>query len=193
MLSTNLKNKKILITAGPTWVPIDNVRIISNLATGETGILLAKEAKRLGAKVTLLQGPIAFAELRDKIKRELRFKKYDVIIHSAAVSDFRLLRKIKGKLDSGRAYNLSLAPLPKISRDIKRLSRQAKLVIFKLEPGLSDKNLIRKAMLLQFKAEAQIVVANRLNPYRAFIINQNAKAIPVRTKQELVKKLLKII
>ena len=55
--SHKLKNKKVLITAGPTWVPIDNVRVISNTATGETGILLSEKLKNLGAKVTLLLGP----------------------------------------------------------------------------------------------------------------------------------------
>lgn len=185
-----LRNKRILITAGPTWVPIDSVRIISNIATGQTGTLLAEEAKRQGAKVTLFQGPFAFNELRDKIKKELRLRRYDVIIHSAAVSDFKPGKKIKGKLASGRAYNLRLSPLPKISRDIKRLCGQAKLVMFKLEPGLSDKNLIRRAKVLRSKAGAYIIVGNRLNPYRAFIIDKYGKTVSVRTKSELAKKLI---
>ncbi|MBU1999188.1 MAG: phosphopantothenoylcysteine decarboxylase, partial [Candidatus Omnitrophica bacterium] len=67
MLS-NLKNKKILITAGPTWVPVDDVRVISNSASGETGILLAKRLSGQGAKVTLLLGPIGNYNPDKKIK-----------------------------------------------------------------------------------------------------------------------------
>jgi phosphopantothenoylcysteine decarboxylase/phosphopantothenate--cysteine ligase len=83
-----IERKKILITAGPTWVPIDKVRVISNIASGETGILLAKEADRLGLDVTLILGPIGsrfkktigvkrfhhFDELHGLIKRELKNK-----------------------------------------------------------------------------------------------------------------------
>jgi phosphopantothenoylcysteine decarboxylase/phosphopantothenate--cysteine ligase len=83
-------NKRILITAGPTWVPIDSVRVISNIATGETGILLAQEAVRRGFGVTLLLGPCDcccigqgfkvvrfrfFDELRQRLKEELSSKK----------------------------------------------------------------------------------------------------------------------
>ncbi len=53
----SLNGKRILITAGPTWVPIDNVRVISNIATGTTGVLLAWQTSAQGAKVTLVLGP----------------------------------------------------------------------------------------------------------------------------------------
>jgi len=81
-----LATKSVLITAGPTWVAIDSVRVISNTATGETGTLLAERFAQQGAKVTLLLGPVSncclnkkirvinfkfFDELRDKLIREL--------------------------------------------------------------------------------------------------------------------------
>ena len=53
----DLKKKRVLITAGPTWVPVDSVRVISNTASGETGILLARQLRRIGAKPTLILGP----------------------------------------------------------------------------------------------------------------------------------------
>ena len=99
--SMNFKNKHILITAGPTWVPIDSVRVISNIATGQTGISLANQFSSLGAKVTLLLGPQAnsiqinndikvinfkfFDELKQLLAKELKSKQLDLIIHSAAV------------------------------------------------------------------------------------------------------------
>ena len=83
----HLNGKRILITAGPTWVPIDSVRIISNVATGTTGVLLSREAVAKGAKVTLVIGPSCgynlnksiriihfrfFDELKNILKRELK-------------------------------------------------------------------------------------------------------------------------
>ncbi len=57
-LSKSLKNKKVLITSGPTWVSIDPMRVISNRATGELGHKLALALAKEGAKVTLLEGPV---------------------------------------------------------------------------------------------------------------------------------------
>jgi phosphopantothenoylcysteine decarboxylase/phosphopantothenate--cysteine ligase len=203
-----LKNKRILITAGPTWVPIDGVRVISNIATGQTGILLAKQLSKSGAKVTLALGPVSsccvnnkvkiinfrfFDELRSRLKKELRSKKYDIIIHSAAVSDFKPAQPAKGKLVSERSYNLKLSPLPKIIKDIRILNPKAKLVMFKLETGVSDNVLIQRAELARDKVKADFVVANRINPYRAFIIDRKSNIVSAKNKRELVKKLLTLI
>jgi len=226
----SLKNKQILITAGPTWVAIDKIRVISNIATGETGILLAKKLSKLAAKVTLFLGPVPnvvslrglsagslretkakirfgislgrvnnkfkivnfifFNELKDALKKELSRKKYDFIIHSAAVADFKPKIESRGKLSSDKIYHLKLYPLPKIIKEIRTLNPQAKLVMFKLEAGLNDKTLIKKAILARNKIGAEIVVANRLNPYRAFIINKENKIIAVKDKKELTNKLI---
>lgn len=198
-----LRNSRVLITAGPTWVAIDDVRVISNIATGETGILLAQNFARLGAKVTLLLGAVNtccldkkirlvnfrfFTELRDKIRRELSLNKYDFIVHNAAVSDFAP-EAVKGKIASGDPISLKLKPLPKITGDIRRLAPEAKLVIFKLESGVNDTVLINRAKAARRDLGADFVVANRLKPYKAFIIGENKDSICVRSKHVLVKQL----
>lgn len=203
----NLKNKRVLITAGPTWVPIDSVRVISNIATGETGLLLAQQAKKQGAKVTLMLGPVSeccldkairiirfifFDELRDKIIRELSLHKYDAIIHSAAVSDFGP-EQFRGKIDSDKIYDLKLRPLAKIIQDIRHLAPKAKLIMFKLESGICDAALIKRARQAQVKAKAEFIIANRLKPYRAFLIDKEGKAISLKNKGALAKRLLKVI
>ncbi len=202
------KNKRILITAGPTWVAIDSVRVISNIASGETGILLAREAARQGFKVTLFLGPAQdyfpkystkivrfkfYDELRAKLKKELSVTPYDYIIHSAAVSDFAPARTFKGKIASGEGVTLRLRPLSKITSDIKRAAPKAKLVIFKLEVGVSDRELIKRARTTQKKAGAELVIANKFNPYKAFIIDKKGSILSVKSKIELIKRLLKII
>ncbi len=207
--SHKLKNKRILITAGPTWVPIDAVRVISNIATGETGILLAQQLEKLGARITLLMGPVGacclnnkikiirfkfFDELRDIINKELRAKKYDVVIHSAAVSDFKSGHYLNSKLSSDKIYNLKLAPLPKIVRDIRYGAPKAKLVIFKLEEGVPDKILIRRARESLLAYRADLVVANEIHPdYKAFILDKEKVYFQVNSKKGLVKKMIKLI
>jgi len=204
--SHKLKNKKILITAGPTWVAIDEVRIISNIATGETGVLLAEKLQKLGAKVTLLLGPVGicclnkkirllhfkfFDELRNILKKELRSNKYDIIIHSAAVSDFRPAKSIKGKLDSNTPYNFRLVPLPKIIRDIRNFASAAKLVMFKLETAISDRILINRARESYRIYGADLAIANRLFPkYKAFILDRNNIYAECISKKQLIKKLV---
>jgi phosphopantothenoylcysteine decarboxylase/phosphopantothenate--cysteine ligase len=203
-----LKGKKILITAGPTWVPIDDVRIISNVATGRTGILLAREAAVRRAEVTLVLGPGEervrgklsrlirfrfFSELKDILKRELKNKKYDIVIHSAAVSDFKPDYKLKGKLNSDKGCRLKLIPLEKLVVLIRRFAPKSILVMFKLEPTVTDKTLIQRAKSSRDMVGADMVVANRLSPYRAFIIDKENNQIKAQSKQELAKKLIKVL
>ena len=203
-----LKGKKILITAGPTWVPIDDVRIISNVATGRTGILLAREAAVRRAEVTLVLGPGEervrgklsrlirfrfFSELKDILQRELKNKKYDIVIHSAAVSDFKPEYKLKGKLNSDKGCRLKLIPLEKLVVLIRRFAPKSILVMFKLESTVTDKTLIQRAKSSRDMVGADMVVANRLNPYRAFIIDKKGNRTKVKNREQLAKKLIKLL
>jgi len=206
-----LKNKRVLITAGPTWVPIDKVRVISNVATGKTGILLAKELCRLGAKVTLLLGPVKydylnkniklinfqfFAELKDLIKKELSSKKYDIFIHTAAVSDYRPLKTYSYKIKSDiKNLKLNLIPTEKLIEMIKKIVPYIFLVGFKLEEGVSSKRLISRAKSLIKRAKLDLAVANEVcnNYYRAFIVNHKKIQGPFFNREEMVKNLIKLI
>lgn len=207
--SKKSKGKRILITAGPTWVPIDEVRVISNIASGETGILLAEKLLKYGAGVTLVLGPVEsccinkkiklvrfkfFDQLRSRLKKELLSKNYDCIIHCAAVSDFRPLNPTRGKLASNKAHNLKLTVLPKIVNEIRKLCPAAKLVMFKLGAGISDIELIRRAREALLKAQADLIVANRITPsYKAFILNKNETLGRINSKKELADKLADLI
>lgn len=97
----NLKGKKILITAGPTYEPIDPVRFIGNRSTGKMGIAIAEAAAKRGAKVTLVIGPTHLKTNRPNIetisvqtakemldKVLLRKNEANIIILSAAVADY---------------------------------------------------------------------------------------------------------
>ncbi|HEX5639275.1 MAG TPA: bifunctional phosphopantothenoylcysteine decarboxylase/phosphopantothenate--cysteine ligase CoaBC [Burkholderiaceae bacterium] len=105
-----LAGKRILLTAGPTFEPIDPVRGITNLSSGKTGFALARAARDAGADVTLVAGPVSLAtprgvkrvdvtgasEMHDAVMRGLPV---DVFVGVAAVADWRVAnpsdRKIK--------------------------------------------------------------------------------------------------
>ncbi len=145
---TAKKHKRVLITSGPTWVGIDKVRVISNIATGAGGISLANKLQRKGYKVTLLLGPVAagqinkkvrvvryrfFDELKKALKKELRKTTYHWAVHSAAVSDFRPRQANTGKIKSARKkLLLELIPTEKLVCLFKKIQPKLKLVIFKL-------------------------------------------------------------
>ena len=93
--------KRVVVTAGPTREPIDPVRYISNRSSGKMGVAIAREARRRGAQVVLIHGPMAVepplwvesilvettAQMRDAVLRE--FDGCDVLIKAAAPGAFR--------------------------------------------------------------------------------------------------------
>lgn len=206
-----MKNKRILITAGPTWVKIDNVRVISNIATGQTGILLANKAALAGAKVTLLLGPIAdkgyslektvkvlpfkfFDELKEKVFKELRDVRFDAVIHSAAVCDYKPKNTNKNKITSGlRFLTLNLVPTPKILDLIRAKNKTLKIAAFKFEPGADKNKLINKARSLIKRSKSDLVAANTIfkSKYTAYIISNNKLSGAITDKEKLADELLK--
>ena len=215
-MNTNKKGKKIkvLVTAGPTWVKIDRVRVISNIFTGKTGFLIARAFRDRGFRVTLLLGPSVFCpqdkkiniirfkyfeELRNLIVRELKDRNYKAVIHSAAISDFTPCRLYKGKISSSKGgLALKLRPAPKIIKDIRRERNDIFLVQFKLEVGKKRKDLINVACNSLVKNNADLVVANDLEDfkglsYRGYIIDKNKNVAIVRTRKGLAHKLIEIL
>jgi len=196
-LKNNLCGKKILISAGPTWVALDAVRVISNTASGETGMRLARSFARVGAQVTLLLGPgrVApigvgrgvrilrfsfFEELAVLLDRQLQTSRYDCVVHAAAVSDFTPLRVRAGKVSSQCAeLVVRLVPTPKLIDRIKRSNPLAFLVGFKYVPEAADPVLRREAKRLLRGSCADLVVANtmRRKVYRAHFIDAQGQLL----------------
>lgn len=203
-----IKNKKILITAGPTWVPLDSVRVISNTATGETGLLLADKLARAGARVTLIAGPGVgvpaskkikvihfnfFFQLEDIIFRQLKAGRYDVVIHSAAVSDYEPVKVMAGKVKSGLgSWKVILKPTPKIIDCIKKIAPRVFLVGFKFQPGAGKSMLTKSAKALMRRADLDLTVANTAiaGKYRAYILSGNKISQVLISKERLVSALI---
>ncbi|MDD4183748.1 MAG: phosphopantothenoylcysteine decarboxylase [Candidatus Omnitrophica bacterium] len=204
--------KRILITAGPTWVKIDAVRVITTIFSGNTGIFLARNFRKHGFKVTLfinsqhlnkteLNGvriiPFKyFEDFKEKITRELKTGCYDTIIHSAAVSDYRLVKVFKGKIASGKkSLILKLAPAEKIIKIMRKLQKNATLIQFKLE--IKRKSLVKKAFQSLKENKSDFVIANAFDDlklgYKSFMIDKNSNIITINSKNVLFEKLENIV
>jgi len=123
-----LAGARVLITAGPTFEPIDAVRGITNRSSGKMGYAIARAAADAGAKVTLISGPVSLtapasaeltrvgtaAEMFDAVKRNAA--RTDIYIGVAAVADYRVdkPRKHKIKKTDRAQLELKLVPNPDI-------------------------------------------------------------------------------
>jgi len=208
----SLKNKKVLITCGPTWVPIDSVRVISNTSSGELAHIIAKNLSHEQAKVTLLQGPVThpflcprlkiisfeyFDELAKLLTHELKKNHYDIVIHAAAVSDYQLKKASPIKMSSHlKSLHLDLTPTQKLISKIKKISPKSFLVGFKLETKTNKRNLLKKAQQLLKDAHCNLVIANILNKksYKAYIVNKKGSMIAkANSRKEIALKLTKTL
>ncbi|MDD5120329.1 MAG: phosphopantothenoylcysteine decarboxylase [Candidatus Omnitrophica bacterium] len=203
--------KRVLITAGQTWVAIDRARVISNISSGHTGCILAEKFRSLGLKVTLLLGPgnfcIAssgiriirfhyFSELQALLKKELRSSKYAAVIHSAAVSDYRPDKIITGKINSGRKiWRINLVPTKKLIAIFKDFTSNLLTVGFKFEPLLNKTSLIKKGGQFLKQAGLDLVVANsnKNKCYTAYILNHRKHYGPFHRKAGMANHLVKLV
>lgn len=200
----------MLITSGPTWVALDAMRVLSNRSSGRMGRALCEELKRNKARITLLEGPVTipvakkqatvkkfkfYDELAALLKQELK-KKYDVVIHAAAVSDFKPRTAAKGKIHSTGRKSIQLVPTAKLINSIKAGRQQPLLVGFKLEPGLTKSKAYGVSRKLFTDAHCDLVVANSINKrnYHGFIVSRDKKVVASGiSRRTIVKALIKII
>jgi len=205
-----LRGRKILITAGPTWVALDEVRVVSNISTGELGNLLAQAAVKAGMKVDVFLGTVSypftvtgaqvfrfryFEDLCRLIEEQLRRQKYDVILHVAAVSDY-LARSALGKISSlNKSLIIRLRQAPKLVVRLRALNPKAFLVMFKLEAGITDAILKKRALQAMKKCGADLVVANRFagGRYRGFILGCEGAPLRGLKRKELTEVLFHIL
>jgi phosphopantothenoylcysteine decarboxylase/phosphopantothenate--cysteine ligase len=208
----SLKNKKILITGGPTWVSIDPVRVVSNISSGELAHRIADLLCYEKAHVTLLEGPVThqikdqnikiipfryFDELAQLLKEQLAKTHYDIVIHAAAVSDYQIKKTFSKKLKSNLSrLSLSLIRTPKLITQIKKIDPAVFLVGFKLETAADKRSLLSQAKILIREAKCDLVIANALNKnnYSAYIIN-NAGDVCAKanSRKEIAHRLIKTL
>ena len=166
----DLKDKKILITAGPTYEKIDPVRFIGNYSSGKMGFALAEECSRRGAKVVLVAGPVSLT-CTESIQRvdvesckEMyeaavgEFPNCDAAILCAAVADFRPETIAEQKIKRvGDELLLKLKPTLDIAATLGTMKGEGqRIVAFALETNEEESNAQRKLE----KKNADFIVLN---------------------------------
>ena len=212
--SLPLKNKKVLITAGPTYEAIDPVRFIGNHSSGKMGFSLAKEAAELGAIVTLITGPTAQIISHPNIlivnvvstqEMFVAVKEYylntDIAIAAAAVADFKpekqVLQKIKKKTN---LLTLNLVPTQDILAYMGSKKKKQYLLGFALETN----NAIENAKEKLYNKNLDGIVLNSLqDPGAGFSVatnkityihaNQSINKFPLQSKSDCAKVIFKQI
>jgi len=183
---SSLKNKQVVITAGPTREPIDPVRYLSNRSSGKMGYAIAAAARNAGANVTLISGPASLSSPQDitfiKVNTANEMLEAvmsvisdcDIFIAAAAVVDYRPLhiepKKIK---KSGDEMTLTLVRNPDILDAVSHLSRRPICIGFAAETD----NLIKHAKEKLKKKNLDMIVANPVGQNQGFDSDDNEAII----------------
>ncbi|MFA5869513.1 MAG: bifunctional phosphopantothenoylcysteine decarboxylase/phosphopantothenate--cysteine ligase CoaBC [Candidatus Bathyarchaeia archaeon] len=212
----DLKGRSILITAGPTRAYIDAFRYITNPSSGKMGVAIAEDAMERGAEVTLVYGPATAPpppnakvikietteEMLDAVVGELKAKKYDAAILSAAASDWGPAERVMEKTPSSKGeWVLKLKALPKIIAQVKKADPKVFLVGFKAEYNISPEELVDRSYKRLKEMKMNLIVANDVSKEnRGFNVDTNEvyiidskrviTHIPLTTKREIAVKLL---
>jgi len=203
--------KNIVITAGPTYEPIDPVRFIGNHSSGKMGYALANCAAELGAKVTLISGPTAgntahpnvsvlpvttAAEMRNACMEN--YDAADALIMAAAVADFKPTKEIDQKIKKQDGLNaISLAPTTDILAHLGKIKKHQVLIGFALETentlvNANDK-MMRKnldAIVLNSLADDGAGFGHETNKISFLQRDKDVVHYPLKPKDEVSKDVL---
>lgn len=213
---SGLKGKRILVTAGATSEKIDPVRVITNKSSGKMGVRIAEQAFLRGAEVILLRSANSVepdyhireemfetvTDLIEKVREHI--KNADIVIHSAAVSDFTVSGKYKGKISSSAGLRLELSPTTKIFEKMKKMNERIFLIGFKAEHNVTKNELLRRAQGILKKADADMVVANDVSirgrgfnadTNEVYVVDCKGKAvhIPLADKRTIADRILDLL
>jgi phosphopantothenoylcysteine decarboxylase/phosphopantothenate--cysteine ligase len=171
---SNLRGKKVVITAGPTYEPIDPVRFIGNFSSGRMGIDLAEEATKRGAEVFLILGPTHLQPKSAQIKvtkvktgaemlaaTEVHFKNADILIFAAAVADYTPANPAAQKIKkSEEQMQLTLQKTTDIAKTFGSVKTSNQISVgFALE----TENEVEFAQEKRKKKNFDLIVLNSLN------------------------------
>ncbi len=209
----SLRGVRVLITAGPTYEPMDPVRFIGNRSSGKMGYAVAQSARARGAEVVLVSGPsplppppgvqlirVQTAEqMFEAVKAQ--FPACDVFIATAAVADYRpeVVRPLKHKRKK-TPWNLRLVPNPDILGTVAQQKGERIVVGFAAE---TDKLLENARAKLRQKNLDLIALNDVLDPQSGFEVDTNrltlifadgrVQPLPLMSKRECAERLMDTI
>lgn len=172
-LKKDLEGKKVLVTAGPTFEPLDPVRFIGNHSSGKMGIAIAEELARRGAKVQLVMGPSSLhtvlpgihvknVETAEEMYQAClqEFPKADVAIMSAAVADYTPVEKASEKIKKTTdTFTIELKKTRDILQSLGGMKHNGQLLVgFALETT-NEQEYARNKLK---KKNADLIILNSL-------------------------------
>ena len=210
-IKTPLKNKKILISAGPTRENIDPVRFISNRSSGKMGYAIAEEARNMGANVQLVSGPVSLEnpsevnvihvetgqQMHDEMSKHLDS---DIIVMCAAVSDYKVKDIANEKIKSTKSsIALDLYPTTDIIKSLAK-NTEATIVAFALETSNGKKNALKKlkdkgadVIVLNHPSEDGCGIDSNFNKVSILSRDNNSYEINKNRKDRVAKQILKFV
>lgn len=212
LLKKKLKNKKVLVTAGPTYEPIDPVRFIGNFSSGKMGFALAEELAERGAEVVLICGPTSLNIKHTSIYRidvqtademfnvaEKHFDQCDAAIMAAAVADFKPAQRFDKKVKRNNdELTIHLKPNKDIAAHLGKIKKKNQVIIgFALETN----DEIENAKMKINNKNLDFIVLNSLKDHQAgfgfdtnkiSIIDSKGvlEAFELKTKKEVAKDII---
>ena len=191
----DLLGKKVVVTAGPTMVPIDPVRILTNRSSGKMGYSIAEEARDRGAEVVLISGPTSLRkpngikvidiktneDMFNAIKNE--FEDADIVIKSAAVADYKAKNYSNEKIKkTGDDLNLIFERDRDILKTLGDMKKNQILVGFAAESS----NLKENAKGKLERKNLDYIVANDISkPETGFASDENKVTIISKSGEEI--------
>lgn len=173
-LTSKLKGKKAIVTAGPTYEPLDPVRFIGNHSSGKMGLAIAKELYSRGADVTLIMGPTQLAFSANGVNlvnvttaNEMysacvdKFEEADITIMSAAVADYTPINKADEKIKKKEgSLNVELTKTKDILKALGEKKKKGQILVgFALETNNEEAYANQKLK----EKNADLIVLNSLN------------------------------
>ncbi|HBU48023.1 MAG TPA: bifunctional phosphopantothenoylcysteine decarboxylase/phosphopantothenate--cysteine ligase CoaBC [Myxococcales bacterium] len=189
-----LAGRSILVTAGPTPTPVDDVRLLTNRFTGATGLAIAEALWRRGAEVELILGgqavsppswiAVTTVESFDAYQTAVHASQAEIGIFSAAVADYQPVESKIGKIPSGGDLRqIDLVTTPKVIAEVKAKQPAMTMISFKLESGVTMDALVEIAKA-RLNDGSSMVVANRMEDRGAAVLvdAQGTREVPSRAE-----------
>ncbi len=172
-----MKDKKIIVTAGPTVEAIDPVRYITNKSSGKMGYSIAKAANDFGADVSLISGPtnlrkpfgVNFIAVRstqdmlDALKKQIESYGDCILIMAAAVADFKPKNYKTGKIkktEREKDFVLELTQNPDLTYEINKFAKDRGIELFIIGFAAETDDLVKNALSKIKKKGLEFIVAN---------------------------------
>jgi len=208
----DLKTKRILVTAGPTYEAIDPVRFVGNRSSGKMGFAIANAAAQRGAVVTLVAGPTHLETPRNVTRIDVESahemlnaviacaKKTDAVIMAAAVADYKPVNTAKHKIkkhSNTKTLELQLETTTDILAALGKKKRSTVLIGFALETKdeianakekLKKKNL--DLIVLNSFGKQNRVFGSNLNTVAIIDRNGKIEQLPIMPKFDAANKIL---